>query len=156
MKQITLLLLAAAALTLSAAPKAGTARFNPEAVSARYVKLGKEPVHTLASKGKAQCEIVVPAKSVAVVKFAGYELKNFLEKIIGSKVPVVTAPTGKRTAFLLGAAGAKAIGADLSKIDRDGFIIRSSGKNIVIAGTDDPKAQPAKRLQAAERGSRWA
>ena len=153
MKQITLLFLAAAALTLSAAPKAGTARFNPEAVSARYVKLGKEPVHTLASKGKAQCEIVIPAKSVAVVKFAGYELKNFLEKIIGSKVPVVTAPTGKRTAFLLGAAGAKAIGADLSKIDRDGFLIRSSGKNIVIAGTDDPKAQPAKRLQAAERGT---
>ena len=142
-----------AAFTVAAAPQAGATRFNPKPVSPRYAKVGKTPLHTLAQKGKAQCEIVLPAKSIPAVKFAAAELKSFLEKIIGSKVPVVSAPTGKGTAFLLGAYGAKSINFDLNTIDRDGFIIKSAGKNIIIAGTDDPKARPEKRLEAYERGT---
>ena len=153
MKKITFLLLAAAAFTLAGAAPAAAGRFNPTPVSPRFANVSSTVQHTLAATGKAQCEIVVPAKAVPAVKFAASELKTFMEQIIGSPVPVVSAPTGKRVAILLGAEGAKSIKADLSKIDRDGFIIKSAGKNIIIAGTDDPKAQPAKRLEFYERGT---
>ena len=68
-----------AAFTVAAAPQAGATRFNPKPVSPRYAKVGKTPLHTLAQKGKAQCEIVLPAKSIPAVKFAAAELKSFLE-----------------------------------------------------------------------------
>ena len=153
MKKFTLFFLAVSVMTLSGAAPAAKGRFNPKPVSPRFAKVGSEVQHTLAAQGKAQCEIILPPQSSGAVRFAATELKSFLEKIIGSSVPVLAAPSGKRTAFLLGAPGAKAVNADLSRIDRDGFIIKSSGKNIVIAGTDDPKAQPAKRLENLERGT---
>ena len=42
--------------------------FAPKAVSPRYAKVGKTPLHTLAQKGKAQCEIVLPAQSIPAVR----------------------------------------------------------------------------------------
>ncbi|MBR2374576.1 MAG: DUF4838 domain-containing protein [Lentisphaeria bacterium] len=147
-----LLLLADTLLLCGAAPKT-TSRFNPKPVSPRSVKVGKDPVHILAQKGKACCEVVIPPKSCAAVKFAAAELQTYLGKITNSQIPAVPAPTGKRTAFILGEPGAKLLGFDLKSIDRDGYIIKSRGKNIIIAGTDNPRANPAKRADAFERGT---
>ena len=148
-----LLLLAgvSGALTLTAAQNA--ARFNPKPVSPRYAKVGTEPVHTLAAGGKACCEIVIPAKANPTEKYAAKELAEYLEKIIGAKVPVTSKPSGGKTAFLLGSAGASEAGIDLKSIDRDGFVIKSAGQNIVIAGNDDPKGNPAKVYAYNEHGT---
>ena len=150
-----LLLLGSFAVTLSAAEPApaNAARFNPKPISPRYAKVGTKPVHTLAVGGNAQCEIVIPAKANPTEKFAAKELSEFLGQIIGSKVPVTSKPTAGKTSFLLGSAGASAAGIDLKAIDRDGFVIKSVGKDIVIAGTDDPKGNPAKQAYFNERGT---
>ena len=153
MKKLFLLFTAAALCAVVTGAPAGSTRFNPKAVSPRIIEVGTAPLHTLAKGGKAQCEIVLPANANRTVRYAATELKNFLEQIIGSKVPVVKAPTGKCTAFLLGAEGAKTINFDLAGIDRDGYIIQSAGKNIVIAGTDDPQGHPEKRVMYMERGT---
>ncbi|MBQ9337176.1 MAG: DUF4838 domain-containing protein [Lentisphaeria bacterium] len=156
MNPTKLFLLTAGAFTLLTFTADGAltaSRFNPKPVSPRSVKVGTEPVHTLAAGGRAQCEIVIPEKANATEKYAAKELSGFLEKIIGSKVPVTSKPTGGKTAFLLGSAGAKAAGIDLQKIDRDGFVIKSAGKNIAICGNDDPKGNPAKQYSYNERGT---
>ena len=153
MKKLFLLFTAAALCAVVSGAPAGSTRFNPKAVSPRLIEVGSAPHHILARDGKAQCEIVLPGSANRTVRYAASELKNFLEQIIGSKVPVVPAPTGSRTAFLLGAAGARSINFELSKIDRDGYIIRSAGKNIVLAGTDDPQGHPEKRVMYMERGT---
>ena len=140
-----------AASSLTAAPNA--ARFNPKPVSPRCVKVGAVPVHTLADGGKVCCEVVIPAKANPTEKYAAEELAGFLEKIIGAKVPVRNRPSGKATAFLLGSAGASAAGIDLKKLDRDGYVIRSAGKHIAIAGNDDPKGNPGKIASCNEHGT---
>ena len=149
------LFLTAALLTICSAAEKGAAgsRFNPKAVSARYARIGKTPVHFLSEKGKAQCEILLSPKACRTVRYAASELASFLSQIIGDKVQIVPKPTGKKTVFVLGAEGAKLVKADLNKIDRDGFIIKSAGSRIIIAGTDDVKGNPAARFDALERGT---
>ena len=142
-----------AAFALSAQTVPHAERFNPKPVSPRSIKVGTEPVHTLSAGGQAQCEVVIPEKACPVEKFAAAELSDYLGKIIGSKVSVTTRPSGEKTAFLLGAAGAPSAGVDLKTIDRDGYVIKSVGKNIVIAGIDDPKGNPAKEAGSYERGT---
>lgn len=139
--------------SLSGAVQQNSSRFNPRAVSPRIIRIGTKPLHVLAANGKVCCEIVLAPGSRGAIRFAAAELKKYLSQIIGAEVPVVTAPTGKRTAFILGAPGAKLLGFDLKTIDRDGYIIKSCGKNIVIAGTDDPKADLSKRAANLERGT---
>ena len=155
MKQTRTILLAGAfaAFALSAQAAANAERFNPKPVSPRYAKVGKDAVHTIAAGGQAQCEVVIPEKACPVEKFAAKELSEYLGKIIGSKVPVTTTPTKGKTSFLLGNAGAPATGVDLKTIDRDGFVIKSIGEDIVIAGTDDPAENPAKHTFFREKGT---
>ena len=116
---------------LTAAP-AGTERFNPKPVSPRRIRTDNGVKLPIAKGGKALCEVVVPADN-RVTAFAGEELAAFMSKIIGSQVPVVKQPSGKSVSFILGAPAARMAGADLKKIDRDGYFIRTSGKNGWIA-----------------------
>ncbi|MBR2434986.1 MAG: hypothetical protein IKB22_05890, partial [Lentisphaeria bacterium] len=118
--------------------------FHFEPTSPRHIGTGTEPVTPIASKGKALCEVVVPAKSAPMLRFAGSQLAFYLGKITGAKVPVKRKVSGKVTAFILGAKGAELAGFDLSKLDRDGYIIKTIGNKIIIAGVDDPVINPAK------------
>jgi len=151
---LSLALLLGAAIP-GAAPAAGTERFNPKPMSPRRIKTDGGVKLPVAKGGKALCEVVVPADN-RVTAFAGEELASFLSRIIGSQVPVVKQPSGKGVAFILGAPAAKMAGADLKKIDRDGYFIRTSGRNILIAGTDDPAGAPKKRAGYYERGTLYA
>jgi len=141
--ELLLFLMLCALLGASETPRAPEFRFEP--ASPRRIEAGREPVLALAAGGKALCEVVVPAKSSPMLRFAGSQLAFYLEKIIGGKVAVTTKPSGKNTAFVLGPAGAALAGFDLGKLDRDGYIIKTVENGIVIAGVDDPAADPAKR-----------
>ena len=123
----------------------------------RAVRVGRKPVHPLCVKGKVCVEVVVPEKSVPSVRYAGQVLAEKLSKAFGSSVPVVKTPSGTRTAIILGdTPEARKAGIDVKKLPRDGFRIKSAGKNILIAGQDEPKNDPARAIGWAlffERGT---
>ena len=134
----------------AAAPEAE--RFNPRAVSPRIIKTDAEVKIPITVIGKPFCEVVVPANRNTA--FAGKELAAYLERIIGGgKVPVVRKPSGKVPAFILGEPAAKLAGVDLTKIDRDGFFIKTVGNNILIAGTDNPRGKMEVSAGEGERGT---
>ena len=145
----------AAALLAVAVPLQGSqataSRFNPKAVSPRSFKCDKNVQIPIGVKGRALCEIVVPGNRTTA--FAAQELAAYLKQIIGSEVKILRRASGKVPAFVLGAPGAKLAGFDLKKLDRDGYIIKTVGKNIVIAGNDDPSAYLPKSAGWNERGT---
>ena len=113
----------------------------------RVIKIGKKPLHTLCANGKVTMEIVVPAKAVPVVQYAGKTMAEKFSKAFGAPVPVVTAPTGTKCAVILGdTPEARKAGIDVRRLSRDGYRIKSSGKNIIIAGLDDPKGKPGRTI----------
>ncbi|MBR2373582.1 MAG: DUF4838 domain-containing protein, partial [Lentisphaeria bacterium] len=145
-----LVLLLAAAAATAAAPD-NSARFNPKPGIDRQITIDSKVKLSLGSNGKALCEVVAPGNRTTA--FAAKELAAFLSRITGAKVPVVRKASGKVTAFILGAPGAKAVKFDLKKLDRDGYIIKTAGRNIIIAGNDDPKGNPLRTAGFFERGT---
>jgi len=97
---------------------------------------------------KDNCEIVVPENSCAVSEFAGKELQAILSESLGGKINMVKTPDPSKISIIVGENKySKDAGIDVSKLPRDGFIIKSSGKNIFIAGHDDKKVSPEKNLK---------
>ena len=87
-------------------------------------------------------EIVVPEK-IPLLKFAARELQTYLEKVTGSKIPVVAEQTGKSFAFVLGDnAAAKAAGLNVEQLADEGYFIVRKGNAIYILGRDDPEKSP--------------
>ena len=105
----------------------------------RSITLDESKMLTLAENGAAQFEIVVPESSGNVAKYAAQELQTFLEKTIGGKIGIVSSPTPGKTVLLIGDNElTRKLGVDIKSLPRDGFIIKSIGNTIVIAGRDDP------------------
>ena len=150
MKKI-LFLLAAAAIGCAGADMP---RFAPKAVSPRRCVTDAKQAIPLIAGGKANFEVVTPARGTPTAKFAAEELAAFLGRIAGTKVAVVNKPSGGKCAFIVGdPAAAKAAGLDLKKLDRDGFYIKSFKGNVIIIGNDDPKGYPARLAAWNERGT---
>ena len=86
-------------------------------------------------------EVVVEAGAKPVVVFAADEMTNFLSRVLGAPVPVVSAPSGGGTASLILGEGelAKAAGVAVGGRARDSFAIAAKGNRIYIVGRDDPK-----------------
>jgi hypothetical protein len=100
---------------------------------------------TLAENGKACAEIVVGTKPCPVIIFAAQELKMFLDQATGADFKIVNQKNGEISAIFLGDCEAsKTMGIDLANLPRDAFVIKSSGKDIVIAGRDDQTKDPIK------------
>ena len=76
-----------------------------------------------------------------------------MSQITGAKVKVLTAPTGKVPAFIVGdVKAAKAAGIDLAKLDRDGFFIKTFKGNVIIIGNDE-RSPRALRESFMQRGT---
>ena len=104
--------------------------------------------HVLNVKRTLSCEIVVTDDAGPVAAFAGKELKELLSQSLSADVPIVKKPDEKKTSIILGNNQyLKNAGIDISKLPRDGFIIKSSGNNIFIAGIDSMDANPEKGLK---------
>jgi uncharacterized protein DUF4838/glycosyl hydrolase family 67 len=90
----------------------------------------------------AKAVIVVPDGAPAPVRFAGQELKEHLDLMIGTSFRVVTSIPAHGAAIVLGdCAGARQAGINVKTIARDGYAIRTQGQTIFIAGTDDATAK---------------
>jgi hypothetical protein len=114
-------------------------------------KTSKEPEkikHILKENNKVNCEIVAPAEAGPVAAFAAKEMKKIMDKSLDADIAILKTPSGKKTAIILGDNKfARDAGIDISKLPRDGFIIKSVGNNIFIAGKDDMNEDPQKRLR---------
>jgi len=85
-----------------------------------------------------QTEVVIAPRAASTVKWAAFEMTNFLSRVFSADIPVVTRPTGTRSAIYLGTnAWSKAAGLAPEKLPRDGFEIVADDKNVFIAGSDD-------------------
>ena len=149
MKKLLLLALAVSTLGCFGAMEA----FAPKAVSPRYYKIGKKAEITLVKNGKAAFEIVAPRNAAPIARFAAQELADFMGRITGAKLKILTAPTGKVPAFIVGdTQAAKAAGIDLAKLDRDGFFIKTFKGNVIIIGNDE-RSPRALRESFMQRGT---
>ena len=107
---------------------------NPlEPQKARVEKIGTEPIITLVRNGEIGFEIVTGKTPSA--QYAASIAAKQLGRVFGKQISVLKTPTGKVPALLFGT-----VNPDIP--DRDGFIIRTEGKNVIIAGRDDPKGKP--------------
>ena len=108
----------------------GSCRCSPRASAAELI---------LAENGKTQFSIVIAADASPSTQYAAQELHNFLKQISGADLPVVTDKTAPAAhEIILGAnSRLKAIGAaiDLSRLGDEGYVIRTVGPNLFIAGS---------------------
>ncbi len=107
----------------------------------RRISIEKEAFHTL----DRDTYIVIAENASKVLRFAASEMQTHLGKVLDAKLSVKHELSGSGTALILGdGSHAKAAGIESASFDRDGFRILSVGKNIIIAGRDDPNADPAR------------
>ncbi len=107
--------------------------------SPRKISIGTEPEIPLIRNGIPCLEIVVSEQASSVTGFAAKELQDILSASFGRKIAVVNRPSGKKTSIVLGDnAFSRKAGINPDKLPRDGFLIRSAGNTLYIAGRDNP------------------
>ena len=117
--------------------------------AARKIKVNKQKQITLVDAGEALCEIVVDEKASPTAKFAAEELRKYLVQSTGADIAVVNSPGKEKTAIVVGNGPLTiAAGIDVKKLPRDGFIIKSTGNSIFIAGRDDKRYSPVTKKQS--------
>ena len=110
-------------------------RFSPNAISPRRIIIGNKAEITICKDGNAEFEVVAPANPAAAP--AARELIEMLGQITGKNVKTVEKASGNVPAFFLGECPeAEAIGLNPSKLDRDGFYIKTDANRIFITGCD--------------------
>ncbi len=91
----------------------------------------------LAIDGKAKVVIVTPENAPPPVKFAAEELQEYLKKITGAEFKIVHEIPQSAPSIIIGEQFVKAVDIDVNKIKRDGYVIKTVGERIYIAGKDD-------------------
>lgn len=92
----------------------------------------------LANQGQSDYCIVIAEKAPPATRHAAGELQKFLKEISGAELPVVTDnEPRKKNEILLGSSSrleSTSPGTDLSKLGEEGYILRTTGANLIIAG----------------------
>ena len=151
----TFVICAALAVSLAVLPLAG-ARNNFAPRQERFFRIGDKKTLVMVKDGKAAFEIVRGGTPAA--RYAAREAATVLGKAFGCTFKVLPKASGTVPALIIGdAALAAKNGIDLKKLDRDGFVIKTAGNSVIIAGRDDPKGDPLKSCYGYgvmfERGS---
>ncbi len=93
---------------------------------------------TLVEKGKSAYSIVVATNALPSERYAGQELQTYIRKITGVTLPIITDATrGASREILLGdtyRSRKLGIAVDEAGLGTDGFVLRTAGKRLVIAG----------------------
>ena len=93
---------------------------------------------TIAENGKSKYHIVIPVGAIPSERYAAEELQLYLEKMSGAKIPIVTdteKPSSRE--ILLGDNSRLAklrAKIDFAKLGPDGFVLRTDGNRLIIAG----------------------
>jgi len=129
---------------LSAAPFHGNAwrekekPFCGDERSKRSIRIGTRPVAVF-TPGKQELEIVLAPDAPKATRYAAEELQKFLGQRLNTRIPLVSKPSLKRFPLFVGFSEYSKKAGLPSTLCRDGFIIRTVGKQLFIAGVDDPK-----------------
>ena len=97
--------------------------------------------------GKATTMIVIPDKAVDCVKRAAEELQYYVKEASGATLEIVNESAGAKTEqgciYLGGCEAAKQAGIVTDKLTRNGFIIKTIGSDLFLAGRDTAYAWTA-------------
>ncbi len=102
----------------------------------RKVQLDNTRQLILSKGGVPTCEIISGANVSPTARFAAGELQRFLSESLGGEVAILEKPSGSKIPICVGS------GYDAGSLPRDGFVIKSDGKSIVICGMDDAAVSP--------------
>ncbi|MBN8217367.1 MAG: DUF4838 domain-containing protein [Spirochaetes bacterium] len=105
---------------------------------------------TLAENGVFKAVILVPEDATPVARYAASELKSALDRIVGDRIPIVSAPVPGVVQISIGLQShSRRLAPGADAWPRDAFVIRhakEAGEVIVIAGRDDQTKDPAALL----------
>ena len=120
---------------------ASETEFQIEPRLPRKIQIGKENRIPLVKSGKVGFEII--ASRTPVAEFAAKEAAAFLGKAVGTQIEVLEKPSKADIPHLIfgDAAYAKKCGIEASELDRDGFVIQTHGKDVLIFGRDEPASE---------------
>lgn len=152
--------------TISKPPKPAPVAEQPKLVLPTQPVLGELPV---VRNGRPLAVILVGDDAGPVAYGAAEELARAIEKATGARLSVIPEdefinppshadyPTDLATKILIGDGNhVRALGIDVSKLPTEGFIIKTIGRYLVIAGRDDPHeggGERGNRLPAHLRGT---
>jgi hypothetical protein len=95
----------------------------------------------LAQNGKPVASIVIPVQPLPVESYAAKELQYHVEASTGARLAIVSEdediPSGAHV-YLGNCKAAKAAGADPSDLPGNGYVVRTVGEDLYIAGKDSP------------------
>ena len=141
--------LALSALLLLSARGADIPAWSPQ-YPARAVQLGQAD----ALRIDRNSQIVIAPDASRVTRFAANELQTLLGEVLSAQLPIVTELPADQTAIVLGFnTWSQAAGLDPEQLVRDGFFLKTQGRNLFIAGKDDPDADIER---AINRGGAWS
>ncbi len=93
---------------------------------------------TLTDQGKSRYRIVVAAGAIPSERYAAEELQRYLERMSGVKLPIVTdAEKSASREIVIGDnahLGRQRARIDFAKLGSDGFVLRTDGNRLFIAG----------------------
>ena len=143
------------AFSLAFGAMAGTVLpFTLEPRLPRQIDVGKKSLLVLKP---GNFEIVVPPEVSPAAKFAAKEMAEALGKAFGCKVSPVQKASGNKIEICLGDLKLAArLGVKVESLDRDGFVIRTAGRKILIAGRDDFEYGPLKGVHRYGMKGEWA
>ena len=119
----------------------------------RKIEVGKGTVLTL-TPGNFE---IVECQDTPTVKLAAQEIADALSEVFSTPVKPVTKSSGKKIEIRVGDLElAKKLGVDIAQFDRDGFVIRTDGKKILIIGRDLPQSRPLKDVHRSGLKGEWA
>ena len=82
-------------------------------------------------------EIAISANAVGPVRLAAMEMKEFLSRVFGAPVPIVNKVNPVKATIVLGTnEWSNAAGIDVSTLRTDGYLHKTAGNAIYIAGVD--------------------
>ncbi len=132
-------------------------RFTLNPQSPRSIVVGQEAKISLCHQGQATVEVIYPAKSSPVVKYAAQELALRLSQSFGCEIKPNQIPSGTQPAIIVGDLELAAKhGLDLETLDRDGYFIKTIGNQCLIIGKDAPNGRPDRQTGFYERGTLFA
>ncbi len=107
-----------------------------------------ETNHVFVRGGQAKGCIVVSKDAPPLARFAAEELQTYVAKATGARLKIVAElPDGDAPALVVGEGTAsRKLGISATELAWDAFHFQSVGQCLVIAGRDDPKADPRKDI----------
>lgn len=111
----------------------------------------------LVKDGKSDYEIIVSPSALPAALKAAEDLKLHIKKVSGADLPLKKADAiSDKPAIVVGdGALSKAAGIDVSKLQPEAFIIKTSGKNLFIAGKDTPGDPLSVHWRSAPQCGTW-